>query len=170
VDRLNESGGVGYAEGIHAANVDGSQDAPIERPSLQAPHAGQIASPVPGASAQSRTDPQVLERPARRRFTTDYKRRILEEADSCSQPGQIGALLRREGLYSSILSAWRRERDQALAQALAPRRRGRKPSKDSRDERIAQLGRENRRLRQDLERARLIIEIQKKLRSSWGWN
>jgi len=84
------------------------------------------------------------------------------EAEACSRPGQLGALLRREGLYSSHLVTWRRQREQALAQGLAPRKRGRKPTRDPRTERIGALERENARLRRKLDEAKLIIDIQKK--------
>ena len=77
-----------------------------------------MARPVP-------PDPEVPERAHRRQFTAAYKLRILEEADGCSAPGQLGALLRREGLYSSHLSDWRRQRSQGTLAALATRRRGR---------------------------------------------
>jgi len=115
-----------------------------------------------GGARDVRPDPQVLEKPTRRRFTAQYKRRILEEADACSQPGQIGALFRREGLYSSLLSAWRRERDKALSEGLGPRKRGRRAGKNPLAERVARLERDNARLRRELEQAKLIIDIQKK--------
>ena len=72
-------------------------------------------------------DPEVAPRAARRRFGAAYKLRIVAEADSCTKPGEIGALLRREGLYTSHLAAWRRARDQGQLDALAPKRRGPKP-------------------------------------------
>jgi transposase len=104
----------------------------------------------------------VREGPIRRRFSAEYKQRILAEADVCSQSGQVGALLRREGLYSSLLSTWRRQREAAVAEGLAPRKRGRKPSRDPQAERIARLERENARLKRDIEEAKIIIDIQKK--------
>jgi len=115
-----------------------------------------------GVSTPERPDPEVRETPVRRRFSADYKRRIVEEAEACSQPGQIGALLRREGLYSSLLSTWRRQRDAAVVEGLAPRKRGRRPSKDPQAARIARLERENVGLKRQVEEAKLIIEIQKK--------
>ena len=72
-------------------------------------------------------DPEVSERPTRRRFTAKYKQRIVREADACAEPGAIGSLLRREGLYSSLLATWRKQRDQRELRALAPQKRGRKP-------------------------------------------
>jgi transposase len=107
-----------------------------------------------------RPDPEVPEKAQHRQFSAAYKQRILEEADRCTELGQIGALLRREGLYSSHLSTWRSQREHALA----AQRRGRKPSaRFVPAERVAELERDNERLRQQLERAQGIIEVQKKL-------
>ena len=114
-------------------------------------------------------DPQVAAKPRRRRFTAEYKRRILKTADAVREPGEIGAILRREGLYSSHLSKWRAQRDQGVLNALAPRRRGRKPVLRSADRvRIAELERENEALRGQLQRAELIIDVQKKVANLLG--
>lgn len=108
----------------------------------------------------ARPDPEVLEKAQRRQFTAAYKQRILDEAERCTEPGQIGALLRREGLYSSHLSNWRRQQEQVLA----AQRRGRKVSTHAaQTERLAQLERENERLREQLEQAHAIIDVQKKI-------
>jgi len=107
-------------------------------------------------------DPEVVPKAKRRRFSAKYKQRILEEADSCTEPGQTGALLRREGLYSSHLSTWRRQREQGLLEALSPKRRGRK-RKDELERDVARLRRENERLQASLEKAEMIIDVQKKL-------
>ena len=107
-------------------------------------------------------DPEVVPKAKRRKFSAEYKQRILEEADNCTEAGQIGALLRREGLYSSHLSTWRRQRDRGLVQALSPKRRGRK-RKDELEREVAKLQRENERLQASLEQAETIIEVQKKL-------
>jgi transposase len=109
------------------------------------------------------SDPEVLEKPVRRRFTADYKLRIVQEADRCTEPGQIGALLRREGLYSSQLGTWRQQRQQGQLQALRDDKRGRKTliSHPVQVE-LDQLRRENQRLRQQVQQAELIIDIQKK--------
>lgn len=113
-------------------------------------------------------DPEVPDRPIRRKFTAEYKRRILQEADRC-QPGELGALLRREGLYSSLLSKWRQQRDRAEREGLSPRKRGRKPRQpDPAAERIASLERENQRLRKNLQEAEAIIEVQKKISDLLG--
>jgi transposase-like protein len=107
-------------------------------------------------------DPEVLPKAKRRKFSAEYKRRILEEADNCTESGQIGALLRREGLYSSHLTTWRRQRDRGLIQALSPKKRGRK-RKDELEREVVRLQRENERLRASLEQAEMIIDVQKKL-------
>ncbi len=104
-------------------------------------------------------DPEVPEKKPRRRFTARYKLRILEEADACTEPGRLGALLRREGLYSSSLATWRRQRDQGQLSALGPKKRGRKPKqKNPMAERVARLERENRRLENQLKQARTIVK------------
>jgi len=108
--------------------------------------------------------PEVLEKPVRRRFTVEYKTRILAEADACSEPGMLGELLRREGLYSSHLSTWRRQRNEGALAGLTPKRRGRKakPKNPLADE-VARLERENQRLKEQLRQAELIIGVQKKV-------
>jgi transposase-like protein len=111
--------------------------------------------------------PEVLPRAKRRRFSAEYKQRILEEADSCTERGQIGALLRREGLYSSHLSKWRRQRSLGQLEGLSPKKRGRKPQDPSVEE-MARLRRENERLRARLEQAEMIIDVQKKLSQLLG--
>ncbi len=105
-------------------------------------------------------DPEVPEKAVRRKFTPAYKLRILREAEACTQPGQIGALLRREGLYSSNLTLWRRQ----VEGGLVPKKRGPVARKtDPRARRIAELERENERLTHKLKQAELIIEVQKKV-------
>jgi hypothetical protein len=110
-------------------------------------------------------DPEVLERPIRRRFTAQYKRGVLEEADRCMEgSGQLGALLRREGLYWSNLRTWRRQRDRGVLEALTPKKRGRKAKpEDPRDRRIRELERETEGLHRRLKQAETIIEFQKKV-------
>ncbi|SMC28138.1 Transposase [Desulfacinum hydrothermale DSM 13146] len=104
-------------------------------------------------------DPEVMEKKRRRKFTAAYKLRILEEADACTLPGQIGAFLRREGLYSSHLTTWRRQREEGQLKALSPRKRGRKPNPDRHlAKRVAQLERENQRLRDQIKKAQTIID------------
>ncbi len=112
----------------------------------------------------SRPETEVSEKAKRRRFTAEYKARVVREADACKQPGEIGALLRREGLYSSHLVAWREQARRGELAALTPQKRGPKPApEDSRDKQIAELRREIAQLTQRAERAEAIIEVQKKL-------
>ena len=118
------------------------------------------------STVTKRTSPttEVSEKPARRRFTAEYKLRILAEADRCTKLGQIGEVLRREGLYSSHLTNWRKQRDEGVLSGLKPKRRGRKakPNNPLADE-VAQLQRQNRRLKEKLRQAELIIDVQKKV-------
>jgi len=107
---------------------------------------------------------EVLEKPVRRRFTAEYKARILSEADACTEPGALGELLRREGLYSSHLATWRRQRDAGALAGLTPKRRGRRAKpKNPLAEEVARLQRENGRLKEQLRQAELIIDVQKKV-------
>jgi transposase-like protein len=109
-------------------------------------------------------DPEVSETKPRRRFTAHYKLRILEEADACREQGQMGALLRREGLYSSNLTTWRKQRSQGILNSLSPKQRGRKAKeKNPLGVRVAELERETQRLRHKLRQAETIIEVQKKV-------
>jgi transposase-like protein len=109
-------------------------------------------------------DPEVAAKPTRRRFTAEYKLRILREADSQREVGGLGALLRREGLYSSLLTTWRRERERGALETLRTRRRGRKadPTQELRQQ-IAALEAEKQRLHERLRQAEAVIAAQKKL-------
>ena len=114
-------------------------------------------------------DPEVTEARPRRRFTAAYKLRVLDQADQCHEPGQIGALLRREGLYSSHLTNWRKQREQGILEGLSPAKRGRKPKpRNPLDKRMAELERENQRLQNKLKQAQIIIEAQKKISEILG--
>lgn len=117
----------------------------------------------------SGTSPEVAEKAKRRRFDATYKLRVLEEADRCTEPGLLGELLRREGLYSSHLATWRRQRELGALDALEPKKRGRKPKRQDavilENERLA---RENKRLAERLRQAEVIIEVQKKVSEMLG--
>ena len=110
---------------------------------------------------------EVLSKATRRRFTAKYKLRILREVDACTEPGEISALLRREGLYSSHLTTWRKAGERGELAGLAPKKRGRKAKRrDARDAQIAELERENAKLRARLERAEVLLDLQKKASSA----
>jgi transposase len=120
-----------------------------------------------GTGQAQRPDSEVLPKAKRRNFTASYKLWVLAEADKCrQQPGQIGALLRREGLYSSHLTTWQRQREAGQMAGLKPRKRGRKADEEAAE--INQLRHENKRLTRQLEQAELIIEAQKKLSEILG--
>ena len=122
-----------------------------------------------GPSVTSRAtdpDPEVPAKAQRRRFPAEYRLRILTQADACKKPGELGALLRREGLYSSLLTNWRRQREQGALQDMRGRRRGPKPR--PLDPRVKQLEAENRRLQRKLQRAETIITLQKKVAEILG--
>jgi transposase len=111
------------------------------------------------------------ERPKRRNFTAEYKLRIVREADEALASGGedlVGAVLRREGLYSSYLTAWRRERDEGELAGLTPKKRGRKPQRNPLADENARLQRENTRLQHELYKANTIIDVQKKLAALLG--
>lgn len=123
---------------------------------------------APPKSPSRPPDPEVLAKPVRRQFSAQYKLEILEKADRCRAPGEVGALLRLEGLYSSHLSAWRKARRQGILGAMT-QRRGPKPDPDKAQmRRIQRLERENARLQEELLKARTIIEVQKKVSSLLG--
>ena len=129
-------------------------------------------APGPGGGrllAYNAPDPEVVEKKPRRYFTAKYKLRILQEADNCTQSGQIGALLRSEGLYSSNLTTWRRQREKGQLTALSPKKRGRKNKpKNPLAEKVAKLEKENQKLRLKLTQADAIIEVQKKVSEILG--
>jgi transposase-like protein len=114
-------------------------------------------------------DVQVAAKPQRRSFTAEYKRRILKEADACTTPGAVGALLRREGLYSSHLVEWRRARARGELAALTPKKRGRTPTPvDPRDRKLAELERQLAHMTGRAERAEALVEAQKNLAALLG--
>jgi transposase len=117
----------------------------------------------------SRPDPEVVAKPKRRTYTAEYKQRILEEAEVVAATrGGLGALLRREGLYSSLLTYWRRERAKGVLEALTPRQRGPKSKRNPMEEEVHKLRRQNARLTEDLRKAHIIIDVQKKVAALLG--
>lgn len=146
-------------------------------PALAALPAAERSEPEPGEGERSgaagkagavpiarpHPDPEVVAKPRRRAFTADYKRRILNEADAARFSGAIGALLRREGLYSSHLVTWRRERDAGILEALTPQKRGPKSKRHPLEDENQKLRRQNERLTEQLRKAEIIIDVQKKV-------
>ena len=115
-------------------------------------------------------DPEVVPLAQRRQYTAEEKLRILEEADACAGPGEIGALLRREGIYSSYLTRWRRARDRGQLAALKAQMRGPKvPSDKALRKEVADLRREIERLQARLVQAETIIKVQKNSQNYLGW-
>ena len=139
--------------------TEGARRATGVTPSAARPEVPRIVSP----------DPEVPEKKPRRKYTAQYKLRILQEADACTEPGQRGALLRREGLYSSNLTTWKRQRAEGVLHALSPQKRGRKAKeRNPLASKVAQLERDNERLKKKLKQAETIIEVQKKISEILG--
>jgi hypothetical protein len=142
----------------------GPERAPISKASDGPVPAGKKTSP-----SGDRPDVEVPQRPVRRSFLAGYKLQILRQADAFTQRGQVGELLRREGLYSSHLRTWRAQRQQGTLDALAPKKRGRKPrDKDPLIEENRRLDRVNKRLVERLRQAEVIIDVQKKVAEILG--
>jgi len=146
------------------AAMDAAKSLPDLSASQGARRATGDADKSAAPAAPRDADTEVVPRARRRHFTNADKRRILQAADRCTQPGEIGALLRREGVYSSSLSSWRRQREVADLAALAPQQRGPKADPSRADaQQIAQLTRDNDKLQSRLDKALLVIEVQKKV-------
>jgi transposase len=121
------------------------------------------------SGAASRPDPEVVAQAKRRTYTAEYKQRILREAEAAAATrGGLGALLRREGLYSSLLTYWRRERAKGVLEALTPQKRGPKSKRNPLEEENQKLHRQNARLTEDLRKAHIIIDVQKKVAALLG--
>jgi transposase len=130
---------------------------------------GERSEPQGAGRALAPPDPEVPEKARRRKFSAEYKLRVLRLADSCTDPGSLGRLLRKEGLYASNLTTWRRQRDQGILQGLKPAKRGRKPSEPNPlMPELEQLRKENARLAKRLKQAELIIDVQKKVAQMLG--
>jgi transposase len=130
---------------------------------------GATAEASAAPTSASRPDPEVVAKPKRRTFTAEYKQRILQEADrAATKAGGMGALLRREGLYSSHLVTWRRERQAGILGALKPRKRGRRSERNPLAEENQKLRRQVGQLTEKLRKAEIIIEVQKKVAALLG--
>ena len=144
-------------------NGVGSGGTPKVPPPATAQQVREARPPAPPA--------EVVERAKRRQYTAEYKQRILREADEAQasgEPGAVGALLRREGLYSSHLTSWRARRDRGELAGLTPKKRGRKPSRNPLTPEVERLQRQVARLEGDLEKARIVIAVQKKVAALLG--
>ena len=120
-------------------------------------------------SAHSPPNPEVLPKPKRRRFSAAYKLHILQETDSCTEPGQIGQILRREGLYASQLTKWRQQRQEGVLKSLSNNTKGRKPKTEPlMANRLDELEKENEELRKKLKQAEAVIGVQKKISELFG--
>jgi transposase len=154
--------------GIAELKREMGRDAPEWREGERSETSWNGGASLPGAATPSRPgpaipDPEIGSKAVRRKFTAAYKRRILQEADK-GDPGAIAGLLRREGLYSSHLTTWRRQRESGEIAGLEPRKRGKKPvPKNPLRVEVQQLTRENQRLQKRLKQAEMIIDVQKKL-------
>ena len=136
----------------------------VEERSDETPSAGGGTRAVP-------PDPEVVAKPTRRQFTGAYRLRILEEADRCTEPGEVGRLLRREGLYSSHLSAWRKARRKGSLQGLSAKKRGAKPSeRNPLDAKVRELEAKVARLEKELHTAHTILDVQGKVAGLLGFN
>ena len=143
-------------------------NAPFPAPGESA-KARSAAADFPGAGAPP--DPEVAAKPRRRQFTAAYRLRILEEADRCTTSGEIGQLLRREGLYSSHLSNWRKAQREGSLAALAPKKRGAKPkARNPLEPMVQQLEAENARLKAELHKTHTILDVQEKVAGLLGFS
>ena len=130
---------------------------------------GECSEQKGAAGASVTLDPEVPEKATRRKFSAEYKLRILRLADSCADPGSLGKLLRKEGLYSSNLTTWRRQREKGVLEGLKPAKRGRKTIEPNPLlPELENLRKENQRIEKRLKRAELIIEVQKKISQILG--
>jgi transposase len=147
------------AESAAPQRREGERSEP-DRSGGAADSAGAAPAPIP--------DPEVPAKPKRRQFTAEYKRSILDQAEACRDEGAIGALLRSEGLYSSHLTTWRRQREEGEREALTPKKRGRKSTANPLSDENQRLRAQNARLSRRLEQAELIIDVQKKVSALLG--
>lgn len=147
----------------HEVSVFSGREAAAERSAVETAIAGEAARSGAAASRGGGVpDPEVDAKPKRRTFTAAYKRWLLKQADAAKGRGELGALLRRERLYSSTLTGWRRERDAVTEEAFS-QPRGPKPKRTAETAEIERLRRRNQRLEEELRKAQIVIEVQKKV-------
>jgi len=128
-----------------------------------------VKAPEVSVSDKPKPDPEVSQKRPRRRLSAQYKLRILDEVDARTEPGHVGAILRREGLYYSNIRTWRQQRDAGVLHGLSPKKRGRKAKEvNPLAQKVAELERQNKRLQKKLKQAETIIEVQKKVSEILG--
>jgi len=155
-----------YSNILSLGNISSMHKKPINAEKLVSEDSQGSLVPVSGRTRAQ--EAEVSERPTRRRYPAEYKLRILNEIDS-AKPGGIGEIIRREGLYSSTVAVWRRQRNNGELAGLSPKKRGPKSSgPDPKDRQIKELERENRKLQRKLSRAHLLLDIQKKISEITG--
>lgn len=152
--------GEGHVEA--AKRSEGSEPSRSEAASTSRAPAGPVLGPTLTRKANYVPDPEVPAKAKRRTYTAQFKLAILEQADACTKPGEIGALMRREGLYSSLLTSWRRERARGELDALATKKRGR-PKRDELEVENEKLRKEHAKILERLRKAELVIHVQKKV-------
>lgn len=147
---------------------------PAAVPPAVSPGGEERSDEAPGETAgmgPARPDPEVLAKPKRRRFTAAYRLEILEQADRCSEPGEVGRLLRREGLYSSHLAAWRKARRAGALSGLSSKKRGAKPkASNPLEPQVRELEAEVARLKRELHKAQTILDVQGKVAGLLGFS
>jgi transposase len=154
---------------MESAEREGMEEAGETERARRASGVFPAGGPPPVSRSSQAPEVEVVAKAERRRFTAEYKRRMVREADRCTKPGEIGALLRREGLYSSLLTTWRAARDRGELAGLSPKQRGPKVTPpDPRDKKIAEQAREIVRVTKRAERAEGLVELQKKLAALLG--
>ena len=158
---------LGVDVGVSPGALAAAERSEGERSEPQRSAAAAAAKTGADSVGASRPDPEVVAKPKRRTYTAEYKQRILEEAAAATRGG-VGALLRREGLYSSLLATWRRERANGIREALTSQKRGPKSMRNPMDEEVQKLRRQNARLTEDLRKAHIIIDVQKKVAALLG--
>jgi transposase-like protein len=143
----------------------------LSAPALGVEERSDEASSAGASALRARPDPEVVAKPKRRQFTAEYRLRILEEADRCTEPGEVGRLLRREGLYSSHLTAWRKARRNEALRGLTSKKRGAKPkARNPLEPKVRELEAKVARLEKELHKAHTILDVQEKVAGLLGFS
>jgi len=143
----------------------------LPAPALGGEERSDEAASAGASTPPARPDPEVVAKPKRRRFTAEYRLRILEEADGCTDPGEVGRLLRREGLYSSHLTSWRKARRNGALRGLTSKKRGAKPkARNPLEPKVRELEAKVARLEKELHKAHTILDVQEKVAGLLGFS